>query len=229
MEKIEPRIHESWKEILADEFNKDYFLKLKEFLVVEKKNHTVYPPGPRIFHAFNQTPFDEVKVVIIGQDPYHGQGQAHGLCFSVPFGMNLPPSLVNIFKEIQDDLGLSFPNHGNLEYWAMQGVLLLNATLTVRANTAGSHQGKGWEIFTDKVISILSENKDKLIFLLWGRYAQDKAALIDREKHHVLEAPHPSPFSARTGFFGCRHFSKTNSLLKQEGLTEIDWRVPDLL
>ena len=229
MEKIDPKIHESWKEILHEEFNKDYFVELKKFLVEEKKSHVIYPPGQKIFNAFNQTPFDLVKIVIIGQDPYHGAGQAHGLCFSVPFGIKPPPSLVNIFKEIQSDLGLPIPNHGNLEYWAMQGVLLINATLTVRANHAGSHQGKGWEVFTDKVISHLSEQREGLIFMLWGRFAQDKAALIDRQKHYVLEAPHPSPFSARTGFFGCRHFSKSNEILDKLGKGQIDWSVPDLL
>ena len=229
MEKIDPIIDESWKKILSEEFNKEYFLNLKKFLVEEKKSHVVYPPGGNIFHAFNHTPFKDVKVVILGQDPYHGQGQAHGLCFSVPFGIKPPPSLVNIFKEIKSDLDHPFPNHGNLEYWAMQGVLLINATLSVRANQAGSHQGKGWEIFTDNVIKKLSDEREKLIFMLWGRFAQNKTELIDRNKHIILEAPHPSPFSARTGFFGCKHFSKCNELLKESGMTEIDWRVPDLL
>ena len=229
MEKIDPNIHESWKQILSDEFNKEYFLNLKEFLVEERKTYKTYPAGPNIFHAFNQTPFDNVKLVILGQDPYHGTGQAHGLSFSVPFGIKPPPSLVNIFKEIQSDLGLPFPNHGNLDYWAMQGVLLLNATLTVRANQAGSHQNKGWEIFTDTIIKKLSDERENLVFLLWGRFAQNKAELIDREKHFILEAPHPSPFSARTGFFGCKHFSASNELLKKSGIMEIDWNVPDLL
>ncbi|MCK4920569.1 MAG: uracil-DNA glycosylase [Bacteroidales bacterium] len=226
---MDANIHESWKQILSDEFNKEYFLNLKEFLVEERKTYKTYPAGPNIFHAFNQTPFENVKLVILGQDPYHGTGQAHGLCFSVPFGIKPPPSLVNIFKEIQSDLGLPFPNHGNLEYWAMQGVLLLNATLTVRANQAGSHQNKGWEIFTDTIIKKLSDERENLIFLLWGRFAQNKAELIDREKHFILEAPHPSPFSARTGFFGCKHFSASNELLKKSGIMEIDWNVPDLL
>lgn len=229
MEQPNPQIHQSWKEPLLEEFSKPYFLNLKNFLVEEKAKHRIYPPGKFIFHAFNSTPFDNVKVVIIGQDPYHGTGQAHGLCFSVPFGIKPPPSLVNIFKEIQDDLGLPFPNHGNLEYWAMQGVLLLNATLTVRANQAGSHQGKGWEEFTNHTISKLSELKTNLVFLLWGKYAQNKAELIDKSKHHVLEAPHPSPFSAHSGFFGCKHFSKTNKILEENGIEPIDWRVPDLL
>ncbi len=229
MEKIDPKIDDSWKQILSEEFNKEYFLNLKSFLVEEKKQYTIYPPGDNIFHAFNQTPFNDVKVVILGQDPYHGQGQAHGLCFSVPFGIKPPPSLVNIFKEIKSDLDLPFPNHGNLEYWAMQGVLLINATLTVRASQAGAHQGKGWEIFTDNVIKKLSSERENLIFMLWGRFAQNKAELIDSNKHIILKAPHPSPFSARTGFFGCKHFSKCNELLKETGRTEIDWRVPDLL
>lgn len=229
MEKIQPQIHESWKGILEEEFNKNYFIELKKFLVEEKKSHRIYPSGSHIFHAFNQTPFHLVKLVIIGQDPYHGQGQAHGLSFSVPFGIKSPPSLVNIFKEIQSDLSLPFPSHGNLEYWAMQGVLLLNATLTVRAGQAGSHQGKGWENFTDQVIRSLSDSKEGLIFLLWGKFAQNKADLIDREKHHILEAPHPSPFSARTGFFGCKHFSKANQLLENMGKDKIDWQIPDLL
>lgn len=229
MEKIDPQIHNSWKEILLDEFNKLYFAKLKDFLVEEKAKYRVYPPGPLIFNAFNITPFNAVKVVIIGQDPYHGPGQAHGLCFSVPAGIKLPPSLVNIFKEIGNDLGLPYPNHGNLEYWAMQGVLLLNATLTVRANQAGSHQGKGWEEFTNSVIHKISEQKEKVVFLLWGKYAQNKASLIDKSKHHILEAPHPSPLSAYAGFFGCRHFSKANHLLRESGLGDIDWSVPDLL
>lgn len=229
MEKVDPQIHESWKEILSNEFNQPYFNDLKSFLLEEKKKYRIYPPGKFIFHAFNSTIFKNVKLVIIGQDPYHGTGQAHGLCFSVPFGIKPPPSLVNIFKEIQDDLGIPFPNHGNLEYWAMQGVLLLNATLTVRANQAGSHQGKGWEQFTNKVISTLSHEKENLVFLLWGRYAQDKAELIDQSRHHILTAPHPSPFSARNGFFGCKHFSKANKILEENGITPIDWKIPDLL
>ena len=229
MEKVEPQIHESWKPLLIEEFNQEYFLRLKKFLVEEKSLHRIFPPGKQIFHAFNQTPFENVKVVIIGQDPYHGTGQAHGLCFSVPFGIKPPPSLVNIFKEIRDDLGIPFPNHGNLEYWAMQGVLLLNATLTVRANQAGSHQGRGWEDFTNSVIRKLSANKEKLVFLLWGKYAQNKAELIDKTRHFILEAPHPSPFSAHSGFFGCKHFSRTNQILQENGIPPIDWRVPDLL
>lgn len=222
---MEPKIHESWKSILLSEFESDYMKELKDFLVEEKKKYTVYPPGNKIFSAFDHTPFDKVKVVIIGQDPYHGHGQAHGLCFSVPDGIKPPPSLVNIFKEMKSDLDLPIPAHGNLENWAKQGVLLLNATLTVRADTAGSHQKKGWESFTNKAIKLLSENKEKLIFILWGKYAQDKETLIDAEKHYILKAAHPSPFSAYNGFFGCRHFSKTNELLKKNGLKEIDWKI----
>lgn len=229
MEKVQPQIHDSWKEILFDEFQKSYFINLKQFLLEDKKQYRIYPPGSAIFNAFNQTPYSNVRVVIIGQDPYHGTGQAHGLCFSVPFGIKPPPSLVNIFKEIRDDLGLPIPNHGNLDYWAMQGVLLMNATLTVRANQPGSHQGKGWEEFTNTVIVKLSETKENLVFLLWGKYAQNKEELIDTKRHHILRAPHPSPFSANSGFFGCKHFSKTNEILEKNGVEPIDWRVPDVL
>lgn len=222
---INPTIEESWKNNLIDEFNKPYFIKLKSFLVSEKKSHTIFPPGKLIFNAFNTTPFNKVKVVILGQDPYHGHGQAHGLCFSVPIGIGLPPSLVNIFKEIQNDLGLPIPNHGNLEKWAKQGVLLLNATLTVRAHQAGSHQKMGWETFTDAAIQALSSKRSGLVFLLWGSYAQAKAQLIDETKHHILTAPHPSPLSVYRGFFGCKHFSKTNEILAKQGLETIDWRI----
>ena len=225
MNRIDPQIEPTWKEILNMEFNAPYFKELKEFLVEEKMKYTVYPPGSMIFHAFQLTPFDDVRVVILGQDPYHGKGQAHGLCFSVPGNVAPPPSLVNIFKEIHSDLGIPVPLHGNLEKWARQGVLLLNATLTVRANQAGSHQKKGWETFTDTVIRKLSENRVGLIFLLWGKYAQDKENLIDTKKHYILKAAHPSPFSAYNGFFGCRHFSKTNDILHRHGLHEIDWRL----
>ena len=220
---IEPRIHESWKERLTEEFNRPYFAALKDFLVEEKKSHVVYPPGNKIFAAFDRTPFEKVKVVILGQDPYHGKGQAHGLCFSVPPGIPPPPSLVNIFRELHTDLGLPVPAHGNLEAWADQGVLLLNATLTVRANQAGSHQNKGWEDFTDSVIRKLSREKEGLVFILWGRYAQAKESLIDAGRHHILKAAHPSPFSAQSGFFGCRHFSRTNEILKQQGQEPIAW------
>ncbi len=222
---VNPQIEESWKEILASEFDKSYFMELKEFLTEEKAKYTVYPPGSKIFNAFQLTPFNQVRVVILGQDPYHGPGQAHGLCFSVPQGIIPPPSLVNIFKEIEKDLGLPIPGGGNLEKWARQGVLLLNATLTVRANQPGSHQKRGWENFTHAVISKLSEKRVGLIFLLWGKYAQEKESLIDTNRHYILKAAHPSPFSAYNGFFGCRHFSKTNEILRKHGLQEIDWNL----
>jgi uracil-DNA glycosylase len=223
MAAINPDIEEGWKKVLWDEFQSPYFGDLKDFLVEEKKRYTVYPPGKLIFNAFTHTPFDRVKVVILGQDPYHGPGQAHGLCFSVPYGITPPPSLVNIFKELQSDLGIPVPDHGNLEKWADQGVMLLNATLTVRAGQAGSHQKRGWETFTNRVIESISENKKGVVFLLWGRYAQDKETLIDGVKHLVLKAAHPSPFSAYSGFFGCRHFSMANAFLEQHGMDGIDW------
>jgi len=223
MEPINPNIEESWKQRFHNEFNAPYFLSLKAFLIEEKKKFTLYPPGSKIFEAFNLTPFEDVKVVIIGQDPYHGHGQAHGLCFSVQKGIKPPPSLVNIFKELESDLGISPSASGDLSYWAKQGVLLLNATLTVRASQAGSHQNKGWETFTDAVIKKLSDTKDGLIFLLWGNFAQAKTSLIDASKHHLLKAPHPSPFSVHKGFFGCKHFSQTNDLLMKAGKTPIDW------
>jgi uracil-DNA glycosylase len=223
--KVKPQIEESWQIILEDEFQSDYFASLKSFLVEEKSKYVVFPPGKDIFSAFNHTPFDNVKVVIIGQDPYHGEGQAHGLCFSVPDGIRKPPSLVNIFKEIKDDLGYEIPESGNLEKWASQGVLLINATLTVRANTAGSHQKRGWEQFTDAVIKKLSSEKSGLVFLLWGNFAIAKSELIDPIKHHILTSVHPSPFSVYRGFFGCKHFSKTNDILKSIGKNEIDWRI----
>lgn len=219
---IDPQIHESWKEQLKEEFGKDYFSNLKNFLVEEKKNNVIYPPGKLIFSAFNFTPFEEVKVVIIGQDPYHGQGQANGFCFSVNDGVRFPPSLVNIFKEVKDDCGCEIPLSGNLEGWAKQGVFLLNATLTVRQNTAGSHQNKGWEQFTDAVIKLVSEKREHVVFMLWGNYAKAKAQLIDSSKHLVLEAAHPSPL-ARGAFFGCKHFSKANAYLKSMGREEINW------
>jgi len=211
--------------VLLEEFNKDYFIKLKQFLLDEKKHHSIYPKGKDIFNAFNYTSFDRVKVVILGQDPYHGMGQAHGLSFSVPDGVKQPPSLKNIFKEIASDLNLPLPETGNLSPWTKQGVLLLNATLSVRVKQAGSHQKKGWEEFTDSVIQNISQKKEGVIFLLWGRFAQDKAELIDKNKHHILTAPHPSPFSVYRGFFGCKHFSKTNKLLAEQGLKEIDWKI----
>ena len=225
METIDPQLETGWKEALWDAFQSDSFRNLKSFLVEEKQTHTVYPPGPLIFNALNTTPLNHVKVVIIGQDPYHGRGQAHGLCFSVQHGINPPPSLVNIFKELQQDVGCKIPSHGNLEPWARQGVLLLNATLTVRANQAGSHQGKGWEPFTDQVIQVVSEQLEGIVFLLWGRFAQAKEGLINTSRHHVLKAAHPSPFSASNGFFGCRHFSKTNELLTGQNKTPINWQL----
>jgi len=222
---VNAQIEESWKEILAGEFSSSYFMELKEFLVDEKAKHTIYPPGNLIFHAFQLTPFQHVRVVVIGQDPYHGPGQAHGLSFSVPKGIAPPPSLVNIFKEIQRDTGIPVPAHGNLEAWARQGVLLLNATLTVRAGQPGSHQRKGWETFTNAVIKNLSEQRVGLIFLLWGKFAQEKEALIDTNRHYILKAAHPSPYSAYNGFMGCSHFSRTNELLRKHGLEEIDWKL----
>ncbi len=225
MPQITPNIEESWKTALWEEFQSDYFKELKEFLVRERSQYIIYPSGPEIFNAFNNTPLPKVKVVILGQDPYHGKGQAHGLCFSVPKGIKPPPSLVNIFKEIQSDLGLDIPTHGNLLEWAKQGVMLLNATLTVRASIAGSHQNRGWERFTDQVIRIISGQKEKVVFILWGRYAHAKEGIIDNSKHLILKAAHPSPFSAYNGFFGCGHFSKANDFLRVNGLGEINWRL----
>jgi len=225
MTAINPQIEESWKAVLSDELNNDYFLKLKQFLLDEKKRHAIYPNEKDIFNAFNYTPFAKVKVVIIGQDPYHGSGQAHGLSFSVPKGIKPPPSLKNIFKELHTDLNFEIPNHGDLTPWGQQGVLLLNATLTVRAKQAASHQKKGWEQFTNRVIKEISDKKEGVVFLLWGRFAQDKEVLIDSTKHHILTAPHPSPFSAYSGFFGCKHFSKTNYLLSQQNQDPISWQI----
>ena len=225
MEQLNPAIETSWKRVLGDEFAKPYMAELKSFLVEEKKQHRVFPPGSLIFNAFNQTPFDQVKVVILGQDPYHGYGEAHGLCFSVLEGVIKPPSLVNIFKEIENDLGIPQPRNGNLTLWAQQGVLLLNATLTVKENQAGSHQNKGWETFTDEAIRQLSAQKQGLVFVLWGKFAEAKAVMIDQSKHFILTAPHPSPFSANRGFFGCRHFSRINALLRQMDKQEINWRL----
>ncbi len=217
------QIEASWKEALADEFQQPYFTAIKSFLVAEKRaGKTIYPPGPLIFNAFNHTPFDKVKVVILGQDPYHNPGEAMGLCFSVPKGVRVPPSLVNIYKEINADLGLPIPQHGDLTPWADQGVLLLNAMLTVEANQPASHQKIGWQTFTDAVIRRISEQKDGVVFLLWGRFAQGKKALIDEMRHYVLEAAHPSPL-AGNAFSGCRHFSKTNDLLVKQGKTPVDW------
>lgn len=225
MNDINPSIDESWKKALWEEFQSDYFKKLKDFLVDERNKHTIYPSGPNIFNAFNLTPLPDLKVLILGQDPYHGPDQAHGLCFSVPHGIKTPPSLVNIFKEIHTDLQLPIPGHGNLESWASNGVLLINATLTVRAHTAGSHQKQGWETFTDKVIQTVSQEKEHVVFLLWGSFAQAKKSLIDTNKHLVLESVHPSPLSAYRGFFGCKHFSKTNDYLREHGIEEVNWNV----
>lgn len=216
-------IEPSWKKVLQSEFEAPYFAQLKEFLIAERALYKVFPKGALIFNAFNTTAFHNVRVVIIGQDPYHGVGQANGLCFSVAPECKIPPSLQNIFKELQDDLGVPIPNNGNLESWAQQGVLLLNATLTVRENQAGSHQGKGWEVFTDAVIKALSEQLNGIVFLLWGKFAQGKLPLIDTHKHFVLQAAHPSPFSAYNGFFGCKHFSKTNAILTENKLKPINW------
>ena len=217
------QIEEGWKKALAPEFENDYFVRLTDFVRQEYQQTTVYPPGRLIFNAFNLCPFDKVKVVIIGQDPYHGPGQAHGLCFSVNDGVVFPPSLQNIFKEIHDDLGMPIPASGNLTRWAEQGVLLLNATLTVRAHQAGSHQRRGWEEFTDAAIRVLAEQKEHLVFILWGSYAQKKGAFIDRNKHLVLTSVHPSPLSAYNGFFGNKHFSRTNEYLVSHGETPINW------
>ena len=222
---ITPAIEESWKKVLWDEFQQPYFAELKQFLLEEKRKYTVYPPGPLIFNAFNKTPFDKVKVVLIGQDPYHEPGQAHGLCFSVQDGVPHPKSLINIFKELHEDVGFVIPKNGNLEKWTEQGVFLLNATLTVRAHEAGSHQNHGWERFTDAAISKLSMMREGLVFLLWGNYAKQKEALIDTSKHYILSTVHPSPLSASRGFFGCKHFSKTNEILRKLGKTEINWQL----
>jgi uracil-DNA glycosylase len=218
------RLHESWKCRLKNEFSQDYMLQLRAFLKTRKQaGAVIYPPGPLIFNALDTTPFDQVRVVILGQDPYHGPGQAHGLCFSVLDGVATPPSLVNIYKEIQDDLGLPIPAGGNLEHWAKQGVLLLNAVLTVERGQAGAHQGKGWERFTDRVVQLLNDERDGIVFLLWGSYAIKKGTSIDRKRHLVLTAPHPSPLSAYRGFFGCKHFSKANRYLQEHGQAPISW------
>lgn len=217
-------IHESWKFLLQDEFNKTYFRNLTDFVRSEYRSHTCFPPAKQIFNAFDVCPFNKIKVVIIGQDPYHGRGQAHGLCFSVNEGVPHPPSLVNIFKEIESDLNKAYPKSGDLTRWGQQGVLLLNATLTVRENQAGSHQNKGWELFTDAVIKLISDKKDNVIFLLWGGYAKRKAHLIDALKHQVLTSGHPSPLSANRGYwFGNKHFSRTNFLLEQAALDPVNW------
>lgn len=220
---MDVKIAEGWKNILGDEFAKEYFVNLVSFVKDEYKTQTIYPPGKLIFNAFDKCPIEKLKVVIIGQDPYHGPGQAHGLCFSVPEGIKFPPSLRNIFKEISGDIGTPIPESGNLERWAEQGVMLLNATLTVRASNAGSHQKKGWETFTDAVIKKISEEKENVVFLLWGAYAQKKEELIDTSKHFVLKSVHPSPLSASRGFFGNHHFSRTNEYLKAKGLEPVEW------
>ncbi len=216
-------IEQSWKELLKDEFKKEYFINLTEFVKQEYKTQKIYPPEKDIFKAFDLCPVNNVKVVIIGQDPYHGEGQAHGLCFSVKDGVKIPPSLRNIYKELYSDIGKEIPTTGNIEYWAKQGVLMLNATLTVRAKQAGSHQKKGWEIFTEEVIKKISQEKEDVVFLLWGAFAQKKGQVIDASKHHILKSPHPSPFSAHTGFLGNKHFSQTNDFFKSKGVDEIKW------
>jgi uracil-DNA glycosylase len=220
---MDVRIEESWKEQLKDEFEKDYFIKLTDFVRNEYHTKQIFPPARLIFNAFDHTPFDKVKVVILGQDPYHNDGQAHGLSFSVPEGVQTPPSLVNIFKEINRDLAIPVPRSGNLTRWANQGVLLLNATLTVQAHTAGSHQRKGWEDFTDAAIHKLAEGRENIVFILWGAYAQKKAAFIDGCKHLVLRSVHPSPLSAHNGFFGNNHFSEANKYLESKNITPIEW------
>lgn len=220
---MQVNIAPSWKSHLAPEFQENYFKNLVDFVKEAYKNHTVYPPAKQIFHAFELCPFHNTKVVILGQDPYHGPGQANGLCFSVNDGIPIPPSLLNIFKEISHDLGKPIPKNGNLERWAQQGVLLLNAILTVRARKPGSHQKHGWENFTDAVIRLVSQQKTQVVFLLWGAYAQQKASLIDTTKNLVLKSAHPSPYSADKGFFGNGHFSKTNIYLREHGLVPIDW------
>jgi len=220
---IEPKIENSWREVLFDEFQKPYFTALKEFLLQEKEHYTLYPKGENIFAAFNHTPFEEVKVVILGQDPYHGANQAHGLAFSVNEGVAHPPSLRNIFKELHDDIGCEIPKSGDLTHWAKEGVFLLNAVLSVRASEAASHKGRGWEIFTDAIIKELSQRRENLVFILWGAPAALKASLIDEKKHLILKAPHPSPLSSYRGFFGSKPFSKTNEYLTCNGVKPIEW------
>ena len=222
------QLHDSWLSRLQDQFEQEYMQKLRQFLLTRKRHRAViYPPGNQIFNALDSTPFDKVRVVVLGQDPYHGPGQAHGLCFSVQPGVKIPPSLVNIYSEIQSDLGIAPPSHGYLQSWAEQGVLLLNAVLTVERGQAGSHQGKGWEKFTDAVVQLLNEEREGLVFMLWGNYAKRKGSVINRHKHLVLNAPHPSPLSAHQGFFGCKHFSQANEYLQQHGQEPIDWSVPE--
>jgi len=226
-EQREIRLEASWKQRLEPEFGQPYMQALREFLLQRRQTGAViYPPGDRIFNALDSTPFEQVRVVILGQDPYHGPGQAHGLCFSVRLGVPTPPSLLNIFKEIHDDLGVAPPDHGYLQAWAQRGVLLLNAVLTVERGQAGAHQGKGWEQFTDQVVRLLNAEREGLVFMLWGSHALKKGAVIDRKRHLVLHAPHPSPLSAHRGFFSCRHFSKANAWLEQQGLPPLDWSLP---
>lgn len=221
---VSPNIHESWKNALADEFQKPYFHALKSFLQAEKKGgYKIFPPGKFIFNAFDSTPFDKVKVVILGQDPYHGPGQAHGLCFSVQKGVPTPPSLKNIYKELESDVGFTNPGHGYLQKWSDQGVLLLNAILTVRAHQAASHRNKGWENFTDAAIHKLNQEREGLVFILWGGFAKKKASMIDPNKHLILKSVHPSPLSAYNGFFGCKHFSQVNAYLSSRSQEQIDW------
>jgi uracil-DNA glycosylase len=223
-DKREIHLQESWKQRLKAEFELDYMQQLRNFLLARKQAGVlIYPPGSLIFNALNSTPFDQVRVVILGQDPYHGPGQAHGLCFSVLDGVATPPSLVNIYKEIEQDLGLPVPNSGNLEHWAQQGVLLLNAVLTVERGHAGAHQGKGWERFTDRIVELLNAEREGIVFLLWGSYAIKNGVAIDRKRHLVLTAPHPSPLSAYRGFFGCQHFSRANQYLQERGEAPIKW------
>ncbi|MGN0033697.1 MAG: uracil-DNA glycosylase [Candidatus Limimorpha sp.] len=225
MEIKKPDIESSWYEVLKQEFEAPYFYEIKSFLIQEKRQYIVYPPSQQILNAFNLTPFDKVKVVILGQDPYHNVGQAHGLAFSVPNGIMPPPSLKNIFKELNSDIGMPIPRNGNLENWAREGVLLLNSCLTVRANTPASHESIGWQRFTDAAIKALSDRKEHLVFLLWGNYAIAKEKLIDTGKHLVLKTVHPSPLSANRGFFGCRHFSQTNTYLSRNGIAPVKWDI----
>lgn len=229
MDRNTVKLHPSWLDVVGEEFDKDYMVQLKQFLVQEKKaGKCIYPASSLIFNALNTTALNDVKVVILGQDPYHGPGQAHGLCFSVLPGVRFPPSLLNIFKEIQSELNIPMPKHGCLQYWAEQGVLLLNATLTVEQAKAGSHQGKGWENFTDAVIQQLASRREGLVFMLWGSYAQKKGSFIDAKRHHVLKSAHPSPLSAHRGFLGNGHFAKANAYLQEMGKEPIDWSLPDI-
>lgn len=221
-----PKLPDAWLAELGAEFDQPYMRELRAFLVEEKRQYAVFPPGDEIFAAFDMAPFDQVRVVVLGQDPYHGPGQAHGLCFSVRRGVDVPPSLVNIYKELQSDLGIPPAPHGELSAWARQGVLLLNATLTVRAHNANSHKGRGWETFTDRVVERLAARREGLVFVLWGKSAADKAARIDLSRHHVIRSPHPSPLSAHAGFFGSRPFSRVNAFLTARGEPPIDWRLP---